>query len=76
MRCAPFLRHDESLPMRLMLSLIAQAPLMFAYRMIYDFTTLFLFTLCLALMARERDPEGVCVPGGARQWAVGRGRTR
>jgi hypothetical protein len=38
----------------LLLSLLGQAPLMFAYRMIYDFTTLFLFTLCLALMARER----------------------
>ncbi len=37
-----------------LLSLLGLAPLMFAFRLIYDFTTLFLFTLCLALMARER----------------------
>jgi hypothetical protein len=35
-------------------SLLGLAPLMFAHRLIYDFTTLFLFTLCLALMVRER----------------------
>lgn len=37
-----------------LLSVPALAPLTIAYTMIYDFPTLFLFTLGLALMARER----------------------